>query len=60
MSDANAGGGAAAMTEDETPRFSNARHRSRGDDDGDNDARLDGARLEDDSPADVVSSAILR
>jgi hypothetical protein len=29
----NAGGGAAAMTEDETPRFSNVRHRIQGNND---------------------------
>jgi hypothetical protein len=33
VSDDNAGGGDAAMTEDETPRFSNVRHRSQGNDD---------------------------
>jgi hypothetical protein len=32
VSDDNAGGGDAAMTEDETPRFSNVRHRSQGND----------------------------
>jgi hypothetical protein len=45
VSDDNAGEGAAAMTEDETPRFSNVRHRSRRDDD--------------DSPAAAVSSACI-